>query len=144
MPYAWRSRNVQVTGGKLDITAVLDRKRTDSRSSVTVNGRVRVHNASVRTSLLRAPVTDLSGTMTLAGDRAGGSLTAVVARSPFRITGSVVNFRNPSLNVATSSTYADFPQLIRVAPFLSALSQFSPSGRGPVDQNNGISCESRS
>lgn len=133
MPYAWRSRTANVSSGKLDISAVLDQRRVNRHYAISINGRVNVRNATISSGVLRSPATDIDGLLILSGNDAVINIAGNAGGSPLRVRGSIKNLRNPALDLSVSSAHADFARLIRTAGFLGALSQFSPSGRGPAN-----------
>ena len=132
MPYAWKSKDVEVLAGKLNLTAVLVARQADGRFTASVRGRARMSGAAARLSFLRHPITSLSGDLIIAGDDASASLTGRLRNTPLRIAGDVANFAKPQVNLTVTSPDADFAEIVAASPLLATLSQFSPSGRGPV------------
>lgn len=132
MPYAWKSNDVEVLGGKLDLDAVVDARQVDGRYSTAVTGRVRVRDAAVGSKFLRAPASGLNGELVLVPDRVNADLTGSLRGSPMHVTGTFSNFARPLLNLTVTSSSADFAGIISATTFLEALSQFSLSGRGPA------------
>lgn len=132
MPYAWKSKGAKALAGKLDLSTVLDEKRIGGHYTLSVAGRVRVHDAVVELSFLRSPATGLNGDLVLAGDFGSGNMTGYLRGTPLRVVGGFSNFKNPALNLTVTSRSADFARLIVETKFLGWLSQFAPSGRGPA------------
>lgn len=132
MPYAWKSKSVNVSAGNLDLSAVLDGRRADGHYSVTVAGRAKVRNAVVGLGFLRTPATGVNGDLVLARDRADAHMSGNLRGTPLGIAGTFVDFKNPTLNLTVTSQSADFRGVIAATTFLGGLSQFAPSGRGPV------------
>ena len=131
-PYVLKSNKFQVSSGNIDTTASLDFRRVAGRYRVSVTGAGRVGNATVRADLLKRPLTNVSGTIRLAGNRARLDLCARFAGAAVTASGFVANFANPTLGVTLDSPSIDVRRLIASTTFLRALAGFEPSGRGPV------------
>jgi autotransporter translocation and assembly factor TamB len=132
-PYVWKSKAIQVLAGNLNTDATLDVRHVNGRYTVSVEGNARVNNAAIRLSLLKAPATNVNGTVTVSGGRATAKLSGIFAGAPVRSAGSLI-FRNqiPTLDLVIDSSSIEMSRLLASTTFLGALSQFSPAGRGPV------------
>lgn len=130
--YALKSNKVQVLAGNTDTNIRLDARRVNQRYVVTVVGTAAVRNATVLLSLLRSPATGVNGRIVLSGNRAFANLRGSFAGAPVQVNGSISNYRNPIFDVDLDSPSIDIGKLITSTTFLGALSQFTPSGRGPV------------
>lgn len=130
--YAWKSNNVKVLAGNSSTNIRLDARRKNGRYAITVVGTAAVKNASVSLSQLRSPATGIAGRIILTGDRAVANLNGAFAGAPIRANGSITNFKRPILDVVLHSPSMDTGRLIASTTFLGALSQFTPTGRGPV------------
>lgn len=131
-PYVLKSNKIQVSAGTLNTTAAVDFRKVGGRYTTSVTGVARVSNATVRLAMLRSPATDVAGDVVLAGNRATANLTASFAGARARAAGSIVDFANPKLDLTLDSPSMDARRLIDSTTFLGALSEFKPSGRGPV------------
>lgn len=130
--YAIKSKKVQVISGILDTKLSLDARRKEGHYAISVAGTTAVRNATVRLSLLRSPATEVNGRIVLEGNRASARLMGMFAGAPIRASGALSDFKNPVLDVSLDSPGIDAGRLIAATTFLGALSQFEPSGRGPV------------
>ena len=132
VPYVFKSNKVQVAGGTLDAVADLDIRRTNGRYALAISGVANVRNATVGADLLKPPVTGVSGTVALKGERVALALRGRFAGGAVQATGVISDFRSQTLDVLIASPSIDVDRLIASTAFLGALSQFDPSGRGPV------------
>ena len=129
-PYLWKSNNIQVLGGMLNTSVSLDVRRMDGRYTLSAAGGARVGDATLRLSVLKTPVTGISGAITVAGNRASGDVTGSFAGARVRATGAVADSADPTLDIVLDSPSLDTGRLIASTTFLDALSQFAASGRG--------------
>lgn len=132
-PYVWKSKAALVMAGKLDTNATLDARHTTGRYTVSVVGNARVNDAAIRLSVLKAPATNVNGTVVVSGSRATAKLSGMFAGASVRAAGSLL-YRNrpPTLDLVIDSSSIDVNRLLASTTFLGPLSQFSPTGRGPV------------
>lgn len=131
-PYVVKSNKVQVSGGIINTTASLDFRKVAGHYRVSVTGTGRVRNATVRVAMLSSPVTDVTGVVALARNRARLNLSAGFVSSRVTAMGSVTDFVNPRLDLTLNSPGVDLRRLIASTTFLRSLSMFEPSGRGPA------------
>lgn len=131
-PYVLKSNKLQVSAGNVDTTASLDFRKAAGHYRVSVTGTGRIENAAVRADLLKRPVTSVSGTIWMSGNRARLDLSARFVGADVRASGFVANFVNPTLGVTLDSPSIDVRKLVASTTFLHALAGFEPSGRGPV------------
>ena len=130
MPYVFKSKTIQVTRGILDGSADLDLHRRDRHYALRVSGRASVRNATVLTRVLKAPVTNVNGSLVLKPDRLDASLRGFFAGSSVAAVGTVSDFKNLSVSSTITSPNLNVRSVIASTGFLGALSQFGPSGRG--------------
>ena len=132
-PYVWKSRSAQVMAGKLNTNATLDARKVRDRYTVSLVGNARVSQAAIRLSMLKAPATNVGGTVAVAGGRVTAKLSGTFAGAPVRTAGSLTYKKQPPiLDMAIDSSSIEMNRLLASTTFLGPLSQFSPTGRGPV------------
>lgn len=132
IPYVFKSKAIQVATGNLNTILDLDIHRKGGHYGVTVSGKAAVQNATVAFGVLKAPITNVNGSLVIRPDRADAILQGSFAGGPVRATGSISDFKSPILDILISSPSIEANRLIASTTFLSALSQFGPSGRGPA------------
>jgi hypothetical protein len=71
-------------------------------SSLDANGVVALNDVTISTPMLGAPLTNLTGTLTLAGDSALGDLTGGLAGARFTVSGRAVDLRPAIVSSARS------------------------------------------
>jgi|GEM_PF-1000926 len=132
MPYIWKSKTVQVAAGNLNTAVTLDFHRVGGKYKTVVSGTAHISDATLRMSILRQPVTGVSGNIIIARNRAGGHVTGSFAGAPVQAVGAVVDFAHPRLDLVVDSRCMEAGSLIRATTFLGPVAEFGPSGRGPV------------
>lgn len=130
--YLGKPGGVDVLGGRLRALVGADFRRIDGETRAAYTGSVRVIDARVRFQAVGEDITAVSGRVALLANRAAVDVRGRAAGSDVRLTGTLVGFVNPVLDLVTSIPCADFAALQRVLPLPAEAQALAVSGTGPV------------
>ncbi|MBI2844809.1 MAG: translocation/assembly module TamB domain-containing protein [Armatimonadetes bacterium] len=123
---------VNVRQGRADLRLSATRRITDGRKVWRYIGQAKIRNGSADVVRFRRPATNVTGTIAFANDVADLDISASMVGTAFKVTGKVVDFSAPRLDLKVASRSADFQRLLEAAEAPETLRQVRMIGRGPV------------
>lgn len=106
---------------------------SEGQTRMALAGTAFISNAAVRVPGVRQPIRRVGGGLAFAGEEIAANLTGAFAGSDFRVSGTLIGFEDPELNVTVRSASADYRTLSDALDLSEAAAGLRLAGRGPLN-----------
>lgn len=128
-------KSVRILDGRADVRLTATRRTVQGAKTWRYVGSSALRNVRASIAGLSAPAEGVGGQLSVANQAVDVKLAGRMVGTPFTLSGSVVSFTKPALNLKIVAPNVEFARMLKVVKLPSSASEVKVIGSGPFELN---------